>query len=620
MLCLANLSYSINGRPLLKNASLTIQEGQRVGLIGANGTGKTTLFRLITGEISPDAGHITRRKGSTLGIVRQDLPEDETKVIDIVLAADKERENLLSRATELETSHILPDPHEIAAIYTRLEQIGAYDAPSRAATILAGLGFSQEAQHQPISSFSGGWRMRVALASVLFWKSDLLLLDEPTNHLDFESILWLENYLSRYEGTLILISHDRDILNKTANTIVHLENTSLTSYTGNYDQFETRRAQQQMSQQALHEKQTAQKTKMMAFVERFRAKASKAKQAQSRLKMIEKLDIVDAVLSSEAPPFPFHASNALPSPIITLEEVLAGYSPDTPILKGLNLSISADDRIALLGANGNGKSTLIKLLSGKLSPFKGKFHQLAKLKIGYFAQHQSEELNLRETPCQAMTSLMLSAAETANETRVRSELGKFGFDKIRADTPIGQLSGGERSRLLLCLLSYHKPHLLLLDEPTNHLDIAARQALIEGLNQFQGAIILVSHDTHFIQSVADSLWIIEGGRCTPFAEDIESYRQLVLTQRRSNKNQTEEKAKSKEREPQVAKKRPPSKKLLLLEQHIAQLHQEKDLLELQVEGIAAKNDYLQLKALNEQLQKLNNEILAAEEQWLELQM
>ncbi len=531
MLFINNLTFRIAGRTLIENASLSINAGQRVGLVGPNGTGKSTLFKLISGEYHADAGDIAMIKGASFGMVRQDLPEDDTPVIEVLLSYDKERNALFKEAETCE------DPDRIGYIYERLEEIGAYDAPARAATILAGLGFNDEAQNSPISDFSGGWRMRVALASALFIEPDLLLLDEPTNHLDFEAMVWLENYLIKFPKTLIIISHDRDILNKTVTHIVHLENKQLTSYTGTYDEFERRRAERMLGQQALREKQLAQKARMQAFVDRFGATASKARQAQSRLKMIEKMDIVDAVMAERVTAFEFPEPDEQKSPMLVLEHVEAGYEAGKPILKKLDLRIDADDRIALLGANGNGKSTLVKLLSGRLPPLAGQIHKSSKLRVGYFAQFQTDELDVNQTPFEIMRESMKGTAES----KIRASLSKFGFDKFKADTLVGDLSGGEKARLLFCQMSFDAPHIMLLDEPTNHLDMDAREALTQALNNYRGAVILVSHDPHLVDCVADRLWLVADGTCKPFNDDLDAYRTLVVRQRRKEREEARKK-------------------------------------------------------------------------------
>lgn len=535
MLFINNLTFRIAGRMLLDNVSISIPAGHRVGLVGPNGTGKSTLFKLISGEYQADSGDITMIKGTSLGMVRQDLPEDDTSVIDVLLATDTERAELLKEAENC------VDPDRIGYIYTRLEEISAYDAPARAATILAGLGFDEEAQNSPISDFSGGWRMRVALASVLFRKPNLLLLDEPTNHLDFEAMVWLENYLMKFTETLVIISHDRDILNKTVTHIAHLDNKKLNLYTGTYDEFERKRAEALLGQQALHEKQMAQKAHMQKFIDRFKAKASKARQAQSRLKAIEKMDIVDAVMADRVTAFEFPEPEEQKSPMIVLENVEAGYESGKPILKKLNLRIDADDRIALLGANGNGKSTLMKMLAGRLPPLSGEIHKSSKLRVGYFAQFQTDELDVALTPFEVMRDAMKGVAES----KIRAALSKFGFDKHKADTVVGDLSGGEKARLLFCLMSFDAPHIMLLDEPTNHLDIDAREALTQALNNYKGAVILVSHDPHLVDAVVERLWLVADGTCKPYNDDLEGYRKLVVSQRRKEREETKKENKKK---------------------------------------------------------------------------
>lgn len=606
MLFISDLTYRIAGRTLLDKVSLSIPAGHSVGFVGPNGTGKSTLFKLISGELSSDGGEISLINGATMGMVRQDLPDDDTTLIDIVLAADTERHNLLKEA---ETTD---DPDRIGHIYTRLEEIQAYDAPSRAAMILAGLGFSEEAQNSPISSFSGGWRARVALAAALFKQPNLLLLDEPTNHLDFEAMIWLENFLMRYQETMIIISHDRDILNKTVDHIVSLENMKLVSYTGNYDQFERKRAERLMGQQALHKKQMAQKAQMMAFVDRFRAKASKARQAQSRLKMIEKMDIVDAVMAERMTAFTFPQPEEEKSPLIVLDEVDIGYTEGKPVLRNLQLRIDADDRIALLGANGNGKSTLVKLLSGRLAPMKGKVHKSGKLRVGYFAQFQTDELDVGLTPLQVMTEAMKGMAES----KIRASLASFGFDKHKVVTKVGELSGGEKARLLFCLISFNAPHILLLDEPTNHLDIDAREALMQALNNYNGAVILVSHDTHLVECVADRLWIVADGACRPYDDDLDAYRELVIKQRRKERDDAKKEARGQKGGSGKSKDAPTltkaEKQAAKLEQKIAELTARRDALENEIANCCSANDVKQLKDLNVTYEQLKKQLQAAE--------
>jgi ATP-binding cassette, subfamily F, member 3 len=607
MLVLNDITFRIAGRVLLEKTSLSIPSGYRVGLVGLNGTGKSTLFKLIAGELEVDSGKITLVPNIKLGMVRQDLPDDDTTLLDVVLAADTERADLLAQ------TETITDPMAIADVYARLEDIDAYNAPARASIILSGLGFDQEAQNKPISDFSGGWRMRVALAAALFRDPDLLMLDEPTNHLDFEAIVWLENYLASFTKTLIIISHDRDILNKTATHIVHLDQLKLTSYTGNYDQFEVLRAQKLYNHQALFEKQQAQKKKMMAFVDRFRAKASKARQAQSRLKSIEKMDMVDAIIAERATSFTFPEPEELAPPMITLDGVDIGYVPGKPILKNLNLRIDMEDRIALLGANGNGKSTLIKLLSGTLEPLKGEVNRSTKLRVGYFAQHQTEELDMKSTAYQ----LLKDSLPNTPEPKIRAILGKFNFDKHKADTKIEELSGGEKARLLFCLMSHDAPHIMLLDEPTNHLDMDAREALVQALNNYNGCVILVSHDPHLVECVADQLWLIKDSKCTPYNDDLESYRNLIIEQRRTERADAKKSARNaKVKQKKGAKEEDPLKKA---EKDLEQLNREKDRIENEMTLPKALESHRLMSELLEAYTKVKAEIERAEYTWIKIQ-
>ncbi len=600
MLSIQDLTYRVGGRTLLEKASLSIGAGQRVGLVGPNGIGKSTLFKLIAKELVADSGEINLIKNATVGWVRQDLPEDDTPLIDVVLAADTERAALLLEAETVE------DPDRMGYIFTRLEEISAYDAPARAATILAGLGFDKVAQARPISDFSGGWRMRVALAATLFRQPNLLMLDEPTNHLDFEAMVWLENYLMRYSETLLIISHDRDILNKTVTHILHMEDQKLHAYTGTYDEFERRRAERMMNQQALHEKQMRQKAHMQKFVDRFGATASKARQAQSRLKAIAKMDIVDAVMAERVTAFVFPEPEELRSPLITLDRVDAGYETGKPILKKLDLRIDMDDRIALLGANGNGKSTLVKLLSGRLAPLAGEIHQSGKLKVGYFAQFQTDELDVDRTPYQIMQESMLTAAEP----KVRAALGRFGFDKDKADTKVGALSGGEKARLLFCQMSYHAPHIMLLDEPTNHLDIDAREALMQALNNYTGAVILVSHDPHLVENVADRLWLVADGTCVSFDDDLDAYRKLVVQQRRREREGARDEARKQKK---AKKSKSPEQQLAALEAALQEVTVRRDAVENELVVCSTSGDVKQLTQLDRTYAQLQKEVEAAEQ-------
>ncbi len=524
MLHINDLTYRIEGKPLFEGATAAIPDGHKVGLVGRNGTGKSTLLRLITGEIAPDQGSISIPKNARLGQVAQEAPGGPESLLDTVLAADAERTGLMAEA---ETA---TDPERIADIHLRLNDIDAHSAPARAASILAGLGFDETAQAQPCSAFSGGWRMRVALASVLFAAPDLLLLDEPTNYLDLEGVMWLENFLRSYPHTVIVVSHDRDILNSSMDSILHLENRKLTLYSGGYDRFEETRREQQRLQLKLKKKQDEMRRHMEAFVERFRAKATKARQAQSRLKALAKMQPIAAAVEEQVVPFGFPSpERPLGNPLIRIENTAVGYDPDKPVLRDLNLRLDVDDRIALLGANGNGKSTLAKLLAGRLEPVAGHRRASKKLETGFFAQHQMDDLDPAKSPYDYIAALM----DDATEAQKRAKLGQLGFGADKADTKCEKLSGGEKARLLMALAAFGAPHLLILDEPTNHLDVDSREALIQGLNEYEGAVILISHDRHLIEACADRLWLVADGTAQPYDGDIASYRAQVTGPRTS---------------------------------------------------------------------------------------
>lgn len=517
MLKIEDITYNVEGRPLFEGASATIPTGHKVGLVGRNGAGKTTLFRLIRGELALEGGSITLPQRARIGGVAQEVPSSETSLIDTVLAADTERASLMAEADTAQ------DPHRIAEIQARLSDIDAWSAEGRAASILKGLGFDAEQQLMPCSAFSGGWRMRVALAGVLFAQPDYLLLDEPTNYLDLEGALWLESYLQKYPHTVLIISHDRGLLNRAVQGILHLDNRKLTYWTGPYDQFARQMAERRAVLQAEAKKVDLQRAHLQAFVDRFKAKASKAAQAQSRVKMLEKLTPITAPEDAKKVVFTFPAPEELAPPIINLDGAAVGYGGPL-ILKKLNLRIDQDDRIALLGRNGEGKSTLSKLLAGKLQPAEGKFSRSSKLRIGYFAQHQVDELHLDETPLQHI--MRLRPAE--GQPKLRARLAGFGLMADQADTVVARLSGGQKARLSLLLATIDAPHLLILDEPTNHLDIESREALVDALTEYSGAVILVSHDMHLLGLVADRLWLVKGGAVTPYTEDLEAYRRQLL--------------------------------------------------------------------------------------------
>jgi ATP-binding cassette subfamily F protein 3 len=522
MLVIDDLSIRVAGRLLLDRTSARIVPGSRVGLVGRNGSGKTTLFHVIAGELSSEQGHVEIPARWRIGRLAQEAPNGPESLLEVVLKADLERASLMAEA---ETAH---DPHRIAEIQTRLADMGAYAAPARAASILSGLGFSIADQERPCSEFSGGWRMRVALAAVLFSEPDLLLLDEPTNYLDLEGTLWLQDHLARYPHTMIIISHDRDLLDTSVNFILSLEATKLTLYRGGYSAFEKARSDRLMLDQKMVKKQEMQRKHLQAFVDRFKAKASKASQAQSRVKMLEKLKPIAALITDEVRPIVIPEPEKLLSPpIIALDEVSVGYEPGRPILEGLSVRIDNDDRIALLGSNGNGKSTLVKLIAGRLAPFEGSVTRAEKLKIAYFAQHQLDELDSDGSPYSHVRKLMPDAPEA----KVRSRVGAIGFSGQTADTKVEKLSGGEKARLMLGLATFSGPHLLILDEPTNHLDIDSRAALIEAINDFLGAVILVSHDRHLLAACADRLWLVAGGEVHPFEGDLDDYRRQILSDR-----------------------------------------------------------------------------------------
>ncbi|GAA0563498.1 ABC-F family ATP-binding cassette domain-containing protein [Rhizomicrobium electricum] len=519
MLTIDNVTVRIAGRVILDGASAGVPAGRRVGLVGRNGCGKSTLLKAIQGIIHPDGGETTTPKDWRIGALAQEAPSGPQSLIETVLSADKERTALLARA---ETEK---DPHTIADIHARLHTIDSYSAPARAAEILAGLGFPESQQQRPCSEFSGGWRMRVALAAVLFSAPDLLLLDEPTNYLDLEGVLWLEDYLKRYRGTVLIVSHDRDLLNTCAEFILHLEHGKLTLYTGGYDTFVETRAMKRALDEATAKKVDAQRKHLQAFVDRFRYKASKATQAQSRIKMLERLQTIDIPMDEHVAPIRLPAATEASPPLITMENVSVGYVEGQPILTRINLRFDPDDRIALLGKNGNGKSTLAKLLAGKLEPMGGTLTRAKKMIPGYFAQHQLEELNGDITPIDTLARLR----PHLTLLQVRNALGGFGFSADKQLTKVGNLSGGERARLMLALATLDNPNLIILDEPTNHLDIDARGELLSALNDFDGAVILISHDRRLLEATADRLFLVADGRVMPFDGDLDDYRKFLLT-------------------------------------------------------------------------------------------
>jgi ATP-binding cassette subfamily F protein 3 len=583
MLTISNISYKIGARTLFEDGNISIMDGWKVGVIGANGAGKSTLFKLISGELQPNSGAIHLTGNQRMAQVRQDIPDTDMSLLDMVLSAHEEMTQLWKDA-ETET-----DPDRLGDIYTRLSDLDAYSASSKAATLLTGLGFKEHQLSEPFSSFSGGWQMRVALASVLFLEPEFLLLDEPTNHLDLEAIMWLETYLMSYPHTLMVISHDRELLNKCIDHVIHVDKQALTLYTGNYDTFERERAMRLGLQQKMFEKQQAQRAHMQSFVDRFKAKASKASQAQSRIKALEKMDLVDAVIADRAVRFVFPNPDKIASPMIAVNHADIGYSPDKPVLRNVSENIDFDDRIALLGANGNGKSTLMKLVADKLGVLKGDIFRNNKLRIGYFSQHQTDELDMNSTPYHEMLMMMRKIKPDISESSARAKLGAFGFSKDLSDNKISALSGGEKSRLLFAFMSLDAPHLLLLDEPTNHLDIDAREALVQALNAYEGAIVIVSHDPNMVERVADRLWLVKDGKVIDFNGDLQDYRQFTIQSKREERKK-ERTQKSKVQNTQAAEPMVSSapvktkksfaemKKIEALEKAIARLTSEKEAL------------------------------------------
>ena len=530
MLNINGITVRLGGRTILDRATAPIPPGARVGLIGRNGAGKSTLMKVMIGQLDPDEGEIEMPKKTKLGYIAQEAPSGTSTPFETVLAADTERAALMAEA---ESCH---DPDRLGHVYDRLLAIDAYTADSRAARILLGLGFDEEMQGQPLDSYSGGWKMRVALAALLFSEPDVLLLDEPSNHLDLEATLWLENFLKSYPGTLVVISHERDLLNNVVDTILHLEGGKVTLYAGGYDSFERQRAERMAQIAAAMASQDAQRARLQDYIARNSARASTAKQAQSRAKMLAKMQPIAAMADDPSLSFDFPSPTELKPPLITLDMAAVGYTEGAPILRKLNLRIDPDDRIALLGRNGNGKTTLARLLAAQLAPMEGEMHATGKMRVGYFTQYQVEELHGDDTPIEHMTRLMKGMTPGA----VRGQLGRFGFSGDKATTKVAKLSGGERARLALALITRDAPHLLILDEPTNHLDVDSREALVQALNGYDGAVILVSHDRHMVELTADRLVLVEDGRAQDYAGSIDDYIDFVL-----GRNQPKVEAKAK---------------------------------------------------------------------------
>lgn len=524
MLNFSNITVRLGGTVILDGATAALPPGARVGLIGRNGAGKSTLMKVVAGMLEADDGSVDLPKDARLGYIAQEAPAGSANPLETVLSADIERSELL---TEAETAD---DPHRIAEIHERLNVIEAHSAPARAARILVGLGFDEDAQQQPMDSFSGGWRMRVALAALLFSQPDMLLLDEPSNHLDLEATLWLENFLTSYRATILVVSHERDLLNNVVDHILHLQHGKTTLYPGGYDAFEKQRAERQAQMASAREKQVAERDKLQAFVDRWRTKAHSAKQAQSRIKALARMEPIAATIDDPSLSFHFPSPAELKPPLITLDDASVGYE-DNIVLSHLNLRLDPDDRTALLGRNGNGKTTLARLIASQLEPKTGAINKSGKLTVGYFTQYQVEELDTEDTPLEHMTRLMKDAKPGA----VRAQLGRFGFSGDKATIKVGKLSGGERARLALALITRDAPHLLILDEPTNHLDVDAREALVHALNEYQGAVVMVSHDRHMLELTADRLIMVDSGRADEFSGSLRDYTDFVLGRNQESK-------------------------------------------------------------------------------------
>jgi len=609
LLTISGLTLRMAGRVLLDRADLSVEAGRRIGLVGRNGAGKSTLLRAISGDLSIDGGEIRFSARARMAQVKQTAPHGPQSLLETVLEGDPERLALLREAEA-------PDPARVADIHERLRVIGADAAPARAAAILAGLGFDAERQARPVDSFSGGWRMRVALATALFAAPDLLLLDEPTNHLDLEATLWLETWLSRFPGAAVVVSHDRGLLDRAVDSIAHLDRQKLSLTPGGYTEFVRIRTEQAMQLSRAAERIAAQRAHMQSFVDRFRAKATKARQAQARLKALEKLPVIDTVIEDAPTRFNFPEPKQLAPPILTLDRVSVGYD-GVPILRNLSLSVDMDDRIALLGANGNGKSTLAKLLAGRLTPMAGEMRASGKLRVGYFAQHQEAELIATETPVDHMAR----ALPLATPPQLRSQLARFGLDADRADTPTQNLSGGERARLLLALATREAPQMLILDEPTNHLDIDARDALVRALGDFQGAVLLITHDPDLVELVSDRLWIVGDGTVKPYDGDMDDYRALLVERSRPARTDAAPKKRDDRRDRAEARQQlaPLRRAAKAAETLIQKLAAERAGIEAKLADpkMYAAGKASEVTAMNTRMAAIGREIEAAELAWLE---
>jgi ATP-binding cassette subfamily F protein 3 len=611
MLTINDITVRLGGRTILDRAGATLPPRSRVGLIGRNGAGKSTLMKAIIGEIDPDDGSIDMPRATRMGYIAQEAPSGTATPFETVLAADTERDALLLEAETCE------DPDRLGDLHDRLIAIDAYTAPARAGRILLGLGFDEEMQNRPLDSYSGGWKMRVALGALLFSEPDLLLLDEPSNHLDLEATLWLENFLKDYRATVLVISHERDLLNNVVDHILHLEAGKVTLYPGGYDAFERQRAERLAQLAAAREKQDAERAKLQDYVARNSARASTAKQAQSRAKALARMQPIAAALEDPSLSFAFPNPTELRPPLITLDMAAVGYN-ETPILTRLNLRIDPDDRIALLGKNGNGKTTLARLLAAQLPAMEGAMNASGKMTVGYFTQYQVEELDVTDTPLEHMTRQMKGATPGA----VRAQLGRFGFSGIRATQKVGSLSGGERARLALALITRNAPHLLILDEPTNHLDVDSREALVQALNEYSGAVVIVSHDRHMIELVADRLVLVDSGRAQPYDGSMEDYIDFVLGRGGSGEGGSKKERKADKRAVAEAraKEQELRKRSKQLETEIAGLHAQRNAIDAAMfdpAKAAADLAKLTMTELMVRRAEIQKQVDAAEEAWLD---
>ena len=608
LLTITGLTLRMAGRTLLDRADLSVDPGRRIGLVGRNGAGKSTLLRAISGELGPDGGEIRLSARARMAQVRQTAPSGPQSLLDTVLEGDPERLALLHELDDAE-------PARLADIHERLRTIGADSAPARAAAILSGLGFDVVAQARPVDSYSGGWRMRVALATALFAAPDLLLLDEPTNHLDLEATLWLEGWLAKFPGAAVVVSHDRGLLDRAVDSIAHLDRQKLSLTPGGYTEFVRIRTEQAMQLGRAAERIAAQRAHMQTFVDRFRASATKARQAQARIKALERLPVIETVIEAAPTRFSFPEPAQLAPPILALDKVSVGYD-GVAVLRGLSLTVGMDDRIALLGANGNGKSTLAKLVAGRLAPLAGEMRRSGKLRVGYFAQHQEAELVGAETPVAHMARALPQAAPT----QVRAQLARFGLDADRADTPTQNLSGGERARLLLALATREAPQLLILDEPTNHLDIDARDALVRALGDYQGAVLLITHDPDLVELVSDRLWIVGEGTVRPYDGDMDDYRALLAERARPVRAEAAPSRRDDRRDRAEARQSvaPLRKRAKAAESLMAKLAAERATIEARLADpkMYAAGRAGEVTAANTRLAAITRETEAAEAEWL----